>query len=614
MRFSLVFRLPLIVSCLVLTTAVLVYAGMEYRFSHVYRTEVRGRMRLLAGAIAHGTKNLVASPGAHRRVGPLVGGIIAGALREGEPVERCRIADGGGREVFLFEAGGTGGRGGERRRHAAETVTVDITAGEERIGVVELRYRTRNVFEAERTRQILAVGNTLSSLIRDHLLSRDYFQINDLVNKTIEEDPNVLYCIVLDRDGAVIHEERTAEYGQLLTAAVSRRAARVSRYRPVIIQPLDAGSRYVEASHVVEDGRERMGVVRVGYSMESLRGAVTSERRRLMLLILCMTGLSVGLAFAAARNMARPVGNLAVAVRAAAEKAPREMDFGEAEREMERITEAYERAAARLKSRSDELAGLANAFGELLHSLRRRIGELHQFYRKMSQAERLSALGQLSAGIAHEINNPLTVISTYVQMMRRRGGLDSELRDEFEIMNGEINKIAGKVKELLSFAQEKPAAFAPARLHDFLRETLRLVRHPLKKNGIELVEEYAAGEQAEVFIDGNQMRQVFLNLALNAIQAMEGGGKLTVRTEEAEGGERFAVRVEDTGRGISAADLPRVFDPFFTTKGEEGGTGLGLAIAYRVVQSHGGEIAVESAEGKGTRFSVYLPRVAGTKA
>ncbi|MEW6203132.1 MAG: ATP-binding protein [bacterium] len=619
-KHSIVLRFSLVASALVLITAVLVYIGMEYRYSRLHRTEGEERVRLLTSTIAHGIKNLITSPVAHDQIPQVVDTVLARSFSGGEIITLCRIQDRQGNEVYSFA-----GRdlriapkeGGVRRPRptapeytkSEKTIKTDVFSGREKVGSIEIRFILRSIFEAEKMRQIITIGNTLSTMIRSYLLRLEYFQINDLVQKITEEDKNILYCSVIGENGENIFTYRTGEYRELLTETVERRSMSVGAAQPVVVQSLDRGGEIVEAAFAVEHEGAKLCTVRIGYSIKNLRASITRERRIMGTLILFFTLLSLALAVAVARSIARPIAALSNAVRTASVKTiESELDFARAEQEMENISINFAQAAAILKDRTDEIGELTDSFADLLNMLAKRFRELKHLYHKMSQADRLSALGQLSAGIAHEINNPLTIISTYIQMMKRRTGLDEEFKEEIKIVYEEIQRIAGKIKDLLSFAQETPAKFEATDLHQFIRDALLLTRHSIKKNRVELVEDFTAGDGLEVSLDRNRMRQVFLNLILNAIQAMEGGGgTLTVKTQRSENEGNVRISITDTGCGISSENISRIFDPFFTTKGDAEGTGLGLAISYRIVQAHGGEITVDSALGAGSTFTVILP-------
>ncbi len=220
------------------------------------------------------------------------------------------------------------------------------------------------------------------------------------------------------------------------------------------------------------------------------------------------------------------------------------------------------------------------------------------------QAEKINALGILTAGIAHEVNNPLTGISNAVQLIRT-GGLEAAKVDEIcGMVLNHTERIARIVRDLRIFSKPQGSNPEVFSLQEALQETVQLVRYQVDASLINL-KVFLPEAICSCFGDKHHLQQVFINLLLNAVQAIEERGRVTVRlTRE---GERAVVTVEDTGRGIPSSQLGRVFDPFFTTKQNWRGTGLGLAVSYRIVQIFKGTISVRSQEGRGTTFTLSLP-------
>lgn len=238
---------------------------------------------------------------------------------------------------------------------------------------------------------------------------------------------------------------------------------------------------------------------------------------------------------------------------------------------------------------------------EHAHLVARQRARLRQMY----WADRLAIAGQLAAGAAHEIRNPLTVIRSTVQHLTKRLAEASQ-RDQMNNLLSEVDRIDAIVQGMLSFARpglEREEMFA---VGDELTAVLDLLAAQARKARVELI---APPSYPELNVHGDRakIRQVFLNLAMNALQAMPEGGSLSVSLQSRNDGqgERAVVRFEDTGTGIAAEDIENIFDPFYTTRRE--GTGLGLSISYGIVNQHGGAIMVESEPGEGTVFTVELP-------
>lgn len=227
---------------------------------------------------------------------------------------------------------------------------------------------------------------------------------------------------------------------------------------------------------------------------------------------------------------------------------------------------------------------------------------LFQTEEQLRRADRLSALGELSAGMAHEIRNPLGSIKGAAEILRDDYGPDEPKREFIHILLKETDRLNRIVQEFLGFARPKQPEFQQSDLNDAVESVLALTSQEAKKAGVK-VEKRLDPSIGKRSLDAGLLKQAFLNLVLNAIQAMPSGGVLTV--ESALGKDGIAVRVSDTGEGISEEDRKKLFSPFFTTKRD--GTGLGLAITYRIIRNHKGDIGVESELGKGTTFTVRLP-------
>ena len=249
---------------------------------------------------------------------------------------------------------------------------------------------------------------------------------------------------------------------------------------------------------------------------------------------------------------------------------------------------------------------LQGADGEVLGVLgiARDMTETKKLERQIRNAEKLASIGQLAAGVAHEINNPLGGILNCLYNLRK--GTPSPARQEeyWASMEHGVRRVQKIVRQLLDFSQQHEPAFSPADINRIVDQVLGLTTHLFASNHIHL-ETFPTHDLPSVMVDRHMIEQVLMNLILNAVQAMKNGGVLTIRTSVAEGICR--VEVNDTGSGIPASVLPRVFDPFFTTKGEGEGTGLGLSVNLGIVERHGGKILVESEVGKGTTFTLCLP-------
>jgi nitrogen-specific signal transduction histidine kinase len=239
---------------------------------------------------------------------------------------------------------------------------------------------------------------------------------------------------------------------------------------------------------------------------------------------------------------------------------------------------------------------------------------------QIRRSDRLASLGTLSAGMAHEIKNPLVSIKTFAQLLPERYQ-DSDFRETFSNLIGhEIERIDSLVNQLLRFARPAKPVLKPMHVHEILEKSLLLVGHRLYQKDIKLTRSWEASVDT-IRADGDQLEQVFLNFFINAMDAMKTGGELDVQTEirtdeewvsaltqtNGTAHEILRITIRDTGEGIRSEDIPHVFDPFFTTK--DYGTGLGLSVVHGIIQEHGGQIEVESELKKGTAFHILFPLV-----
>ena len=254
-------------------------------------------------------------------------------------------------------------------------------------------------------------------------------------------------------------------------------------------------------------------------------------------------------------------------------------------------------------ARNDEIGELGRHFNEMVEQLRAGREELERLHRtQMTRAEHLATLGELAAGLAHEIRNPLAGIAGVVEIIGRDLPPSSPSREILQEVQGEVRHIQKLLSELLEYARPKPPQMLSADLNATAEHAIAIARQQILSRPIEI--EFVPDKALPpVAHDPTQIQQVIVNMLLNAIQAIEGAGRIRVALSWRNG--CALVRVSDTGRGISPAHLPNIFRPFFTTKNQ--GTGLGLSLARKIVEEHGGRIEVSSTHGQGTEFVIWLP-------
>jgi len=332
-----------------------------------------------------------------------------------------------------------------------------------------------------------------------------------------------------------------------------------------------------------------IGILYVGI----LEQAYTDIRSRTIVVFLAITFMgalvSMALSYFISRKISGSVKKLAIA--------SREIAHGNLDAKVE------------IRSK-DELRELADTFNSMASALKKRDAQLKDFARKkIMESERLAIIGQLAADVAHEINNPLQGIITYSHLLLERMPGEDSTKESIKKIVTQANRCTEIIRGLLDFSRQRKPHKKSSDVNLILQECVSLVENQALFHNIQIIKDFKEN-LPPVVIDPSQIQQVFMNMIINAAEAMDGNGQLTLATRLEPTEEFIEVEFTDTGHGISEENLERIFDPFFTTKEMGHGTGLGLAISYGIIKEHEGTISVQSEVGKGTTFVVRLPMTA----
>ena len=430
-----------------------------------------------------------------------------------------------------------------------------------------------------------------------------------LILEEMSRDPDIERIIIFDSHGKILRASEPGLVGQVLDRD------RVSRY---LDQPdfsvagLREGGRLIQS--VVKKIRNRRecfpchgsqatvnGILYVDMSFRQTEEQIAEmERSALWMMLLTAVVLATGGAILMVRLVERPVAGL---VRAMAK-----VEGGDLE------------TRADLPTR-DELGRLADSFNTMVERLKAARAEIEVYHQhRMARAERLATLGEIAASLAHEIKNPLAGIAGAVQVMADELPEADPRKEIMHEILTQVHRLDRTVQDLLAFARPGKPDVEPCDIHQVLDRVLILLAENPEAKQMRVVRNYQAGIP-RVNADGKQLRQVFLNLILNAVQAMPAGGQITLQTAlrgstgadepvPREHGPMVEVAVTDTGPGIPPNILKEIFTPFMTTKRR--GTGLGLPVSRRIVEDHGGWITAESPPGQGATFRVFLPLESST--
>lgn len=478
------------------------------------------------------------------------------------------------------------------------------------------------------------VSDIIKGSIRYGMLINRKEDIHQIIS-TLAADSGIAAIRVYDKQGRIVSSSRREEIGRSVDpAAEACSACHAAGKEPAVIPAADgqrllrddAGRRILGMvnpianepdcsnadCHAHSAGEKILGVLDVQWSLAGVDAQLRADRRQLIffgILLILASGLSAG--WFIDRFVRRRVGALI--------KGTHEIASGNL---------SYRIEAAR----NDELGQLAAAFNQMnadLDAARRELTdwslhledkvekksrELSEAESHLVQMERLASLGHLSATVAHEINNPLAGALNYSFLALRLLQDESlppaarqRLQEYLTIIKNEIGRSGDIINNMLLFARQSGGHFAEGHLHELITSSLKLVHHHMELKGIAHCDELQLADD-RLICDAGQIRQALVALFVNAIEAMESGGTLTVRTSAKSNPESIMIEVADTGGGIPDDVLPHIFDPFFSTKKEGKGVGLGLAVTYGIIQRHQGIIAVDAGSSGGTVFSITLPR------
>jgi len=361
------------------------------------------------------------------------------------------------------------------------------------------------------------------------------------------------------------------------------------------------------ACHAHPPAKKVLGVIDVALSLEKVDRQIRRNRNNMIWFGLAsILGISLLVALFIQRFVDQPVRLLVSGFQRVAGGDLNQRVYIPSGDEMGVLARAFNRMAEDLKKADEEI----KEWGRTLeHKVEEKAAELQNIQEHLIQTEKMASLGILGAGVAHEINNPLAIISMYAEMsleeIEKINGLE-EIRDNLQTIIRK-SEIAGNiVRNLLQFSRQTTSEKKIIDLNVTIEKSLNIIRNQAEIQNVKIAADLAP-DLRPIFADDAKLQQVWTNIILNALQAMPEGGTLTITTRNLAGNHTLEVSFTDTGVGISRENLGKIFDPFFTTKDTGKGTGLGLSVSYGIIQEHDGTISVESEPGKGTTFTFRIP-------
>jgi len=346
-----------------------------------------------------------------------------------------------------------------------------------------------------------------------------------------------------------------------------------------------------------------LGVLDTTISLEGFEKEKAQIYNRMILSgIISVLILSFLLSLSFTRFVNRPVGKLLAATKKAAQGDLDQSVSIRSRDELGELSESFNHMISELKRSRDAIEEWTQT---LEHRVQERTQELQQVQDQLVRAGKMAALGELAAGVAHEINNPLTGVLTFSSLMLKKVEENHPWKKDLENIVQQTTRCRNIVRGLLDFARQRKPDKKEWDIHTLIERTLTLVENQARFQNIKFVKEFKS-DIPMLFVDGDQIQQVFMNIVINAADAMAGnGGTLSIKTNMKSG--EAEISFADTGCGMTKEQLSRVFTPFYTTKETGKGTGLGLAISYGIIHSHSGDIEAKSEVGKGSTFRIKLP-------
>ncbi len=419
---------------------------------------------------------------------------------------------------------------------------------------------------------------SLVDLIKQTVFQNVVYKGKDIGTATIFQDDVRISTNVLNTDGTRAIGTRIAEdvYNQVVVRGI-----------PWIGRAYVVNSWYITAYEPITDVNDAViGILYVGILEQKYLDIRNQAILAFIVISICGVLFSVVLSYLLSRSISVPVKKLLIA--------SKELASGNLDAKVE-------------KTSNDEIGSLADAYNSMANALRERDEQLKEFTRKkFMESERLALIGQLAANVAHELNNPLQGIVTYSHLLLERNSIDDPTKQSLQKIVVQANRSRDIIRGLLDFSRQRKPDKTLCNINSLLEESHSFLENQALMHNIEIIK-HLDNDLPSIVLDPSQVQRVFINLIVNAAEAMNGNGQLTMTTRRDPVRRSIEITFSDTGIGISEENLEKIFDPFFTTKETGHGVGLGLAISYGIIKEHGGTISVDSEVGRGTTFIIRLP-------
>ena len=473
-------------------------------------------------------------------------------------------------------------------------------------------------------RGALRISETVRRSTRNDMLRNLREDLHQMIN-TIGQQEGLEKIRVFNKEGKIMFSSDKSEIGEMVDKKAEACYACHSAEKP--LERLDTPDRsrifkakvghrvlgvisgiynepdcYTPDCHAHPPEQKVLGVLDIGMSLADVDEEIKSAQNKMIIFaIIAFLVISMAISISINRYVTRPVRELVKATKKIAEG---DLNYSipvKTEDEIGQLASSFGHMTSDLKKLDEKLL----EWGKTLEQkVEQRTEELRKTQNQLLQSEKMASLGKLAAGVAHEINSPLTGILTYSSLLFKAKQNEDPEKEDLEVIVNETNRCKTIVKGLLDFARQTEPQRAWSDINEVIDKSINLISHQAGIQNVK-IEKKIKPDLPKIMIDPGQIQQVFINILLNAIEAMPQGGILTVSSGIE--GQMAVIGFADTGIGIPEENLPKIFDPFFTTKKIGKGTGLGLSVSYGIIERHQGKLGVKSQLGQGTTFTVKLP-------
>lgn len=451
-------------------------------------------------------------------------------------------------------------------------------------------------------------GNFISRALAEqaaaYILSDDRAGLNMLINEIMAIDETIHYAFVIDADSTILaHSFSHVVPTKLLEINTPENDQEVSVI--TVRDKQNPGLVFRDYSKVAIS--KNLGTARIGIVTDDIQKSVQATMHSLWYMVAVFLFVGLISAFFFSYIIARPLEVLS--------GHSRDIDLENIREGLKAICKSKSKPYYRIRRMfglKDEIDVLYENYVNMLNRLAEAYSNMHRLQQSLLQSEKLASIGTLTAGVAHEINNPLAGLSIGLKRIRKNPGNLEQTENYISLMEESLSKMQRVIKDLLAFSRKDDLLFENREVKELLEKSVQLAQYRIKKHDIVIrLDDKLDGVYLR--IAPNRMEQVFLNIIINAIDAISESiqqgkrSKGTISIFATIDDKRVCFVFEDNGLGMEAGEIRKIFDPFYTTKDVGQGTGLGLSVAYQIVKDHGGEISAESEPGKGSRFYVCLP-------